>query len=161
MTFLPWSAGVMTHFERDFYAGNIEADALNAAWWALVRQYQGIIPPGERPESLCDPATKTHINDDPAQYYDYAIGTIVKFQLHHHIANEILKQDPGDCNYYGNKKVGTFLRDLLALGATRDWNTVLREATGSGLSAKPMMSYFEPLLTWLKEQNAGRKVGWS
>lgn len=161
VTFLPWSAGVMTHFERDFYAGDIEADDLNAAWWKLAHRFQGIDPPGDRPGNLCDPATKTHINDDPAQYYDYAMGTVVKFQLHDHIAREILKQDPRDCNYYGNQKVGTFLRDILSLGATRDWNAVLREATGSGLSAKPMMAYFEPLLAWLKDQNAGRKTGWS
>jgi peptidyl-dipeptidase A len=161
VVFLPWSAGVMTHFERDFYAGEIEAGSLNAAWWKMVGDYQGIAPPGERPETLCDPTTKTHINDDAAQYYDYAIGTVIKFQLHDHIAREILRQDPRDCNYYGSAKVGQFLRDILSLGATRDWNAVLREATGSGLSARPMMAYFEPLMAWLKEQNAGRKVGWS
>ena len=139
----------------------VGSDALNAAWWDLVGQHQGIAPPGERPETLCDAATKTHINDDPAQYYDYAVGTAIKFQLHDHIAREILKQDPRDCNYYGNKAVGTFLADILRLGATRDWNAVLREATGSGLSAKPMMAYFAPLMEWLKEKNAGRTVGWA
>jgi peptidyl-dipeptidase A len=158
--FLPWSAGVMTHFERDFYGEAIPDDGLNGAWWALKRRYQGIVPPSERRDPLCDPSTKTHINDDAAQYYDYAIGTVLKFQLHDHIAREILGQDPRDCNYYGNKAVGKFLRDILALGATRDWNAVLREATGSGLSAKPMLAYFEPLMTWLQGQNAGRKVGW-
>ncbi len=64
VVFLPWSAGVMTRFEHDFYAGKIDDASLNAAWWALVGQYQGIAPPGERPETLCDAATKTHINDD-------------------------------------------------------------------------------------------------
>ena len=53
------------------------------------------------------------------------------------------------------------MRDILALGATRDWNTVLKDATGSGLSAKPMVAYFEPLRAWLEEKNQGRKVGWS
>jgi peptidyl-dipeptidase A len=161
VVFLPWSAGVMTRFERDFYAGKVSDDALNAAWWALVGTYQGIAPPGVRPETLCDAATKTHINDDPAQYYDYAIGTVLKFQLHDHICREILKQDPRDCNYFGDKRVGKFLRDILSLGATRDWDAVLREATGSGLSAKALVAYFEPLRAWLQEQNAGRKVGWS
>ena len=141
VVFLPWSAGVMTHFERDFYAGKISDGALNAAWWALVGQYQGIAPPGERPETLCDAATKTHINDDPAQYYDYAIGTVIKFQLHDHIAREILKQDPRECNYYGNKRVGDFLRGILAAGATKDWNAVLREATGEGVSARALVAY--------------------
>lgn len=161
ITFIPFSAGTMTRFERDFYAGKIPDDALNAGWWGLVGQYQGIAPPGERPEVLCDAATKTHINDDPAQYYDYAIGTVLKFQLHDHIAREILKQDPRECNYHGSKEVGKFLKDILGLGATRDWSAVLREATGSGLSARPMLAYFEPLQAWLEEQNKGRAIGWS
>ncbi len=160
ITFIPFSAGTMTRFERDFYAGSIQPDALNAAWWQIVGQYQGIAPPIDRPEHLCDAATKTHINDDPAQYYDYAIGTVLKFQLHDHIAREILKQDPRECNYYGNKKVGDFLSGILGLGATKDWNTVLRDATGSGLSAAPMVAYFEPLKAWLEQKNQGRKIGW-
>ncbi|WP_435018086.1 M2 family metallopeptidase [Tundrisphaera sp. TA3] len=161
IVFLPFAAGVMTHFERDFYAGAIPDDRLNAAWWDLALRFQGIAPPGPRPEdSLCDAATKTHINDDPAQYYDYALATVFKFQLHDHIARKILKQDPRDCNYFGNREVGDFLRGILALGATRDWNQVLREATGEGISARPMMEYFAPLLSWLQEQNRGRKIGW-
>lgn len=160
--FTPFAAGTMTQFERGFYEGTIPDDKLNAAWWDLVGRYQGVEPPGPRPEEgLCDPATKTHINDDPAQYYDYAIGTIIKFQLHDHIAREILKQDPRDCNYFGNKEVGAFLKGILEPGATRDWNAVLRESTGQGLSAEPMVRYFEPLMAWLTEQNRGRRVGWS
>ncbi len=116
---------------------------------------------GRAPETLCDAATKTHINDDPAQYYDYAIATAIKFQLHDHIAREILKQDPRECNYYGNKKVGDFLRGILAPGATKDWNAVLREATGEGLSARAMAAYFAPLAGWLERENKGRAVGWS
>ncbi|AMV39173.1 M2 family metallopeptidase [Planctomyces sp. SH-PL62] len=160
IVFLPWSAGVMTRFERDFYAGTIADDSLNAGWWERVGKYQGIAPPGERPETLCDAATKTHINDDPAQYYDYAIGTVLKFQLHDHIAREILKQDPRECNYFGNAKVGDFLRSILRLGATRDWNAVLREATGEGLTARPLVAYFEPLREWLEVENKGRASGW-
>jgi peptidyl-dipeptidase A len=160
IVFIPFAAGTMTRFEHEFYTGQIPDDALNAAWWRLVRQYQGITPPEARPETLCDPATKTHINDDPAQYYDYAIGTILKFQLHDHICRAILHQDPRDCSYYGNPQVGRFLRSILALGATRDWNSVLREATGQGLSAEPLVAYFAPLKDWLEQQNAGRKIGW-
>lgn len=160
IVFLPFSAGTMTRFEADFYAGAIPDDGLNAAWWSLVGRHQGIAPPGDRPETLCDAATKTHINDDPAQYYDYAIATVLKFQLHDHIAREILKQDPRECNYFGNAKVGDFLRSILRLGATRDWDAVLKESTGRGLTARPMVDYFAPLMEWLVEQNRGRRVGW-
>ncbi len=161
IVFLPFSAGVMTHFEKDLYTGTIADDSLNAAWWAHVKRFQGIVPPGLRPKTLCDAATKTHINDDPAQYYDYAIATVLKFQFHDRIARKILKQDPHDCNYFGNQEVGQFLRGILDLGATRDWDTVLKEATGESLTARPMMEYFAPLLEWLKGQNVGRKVGWA
>ena len=34
----------------------------------------------------------------------------------------------------------------------------LVQKTGSSLSAKPMLRYFEPLMGWLKEQNKGRKA---
>jgi peptidyl-dipeptidase A len=161
IVFLPFSAGVMTHFERDFYAGTIADDQLNAAWWNYARRYQGIMPPIPRPETLCDAATKTHINDDPAQYYDYAIATVLKFQLHDHIARVILKQDPHDCNYFGNREVGKFLKGILELGATRDWDAVLKEATGESLTARPMMAYYAPLMDWLKKENQGKKVGWA
>ena len=160
VVFLPFAAGTMTRFERDFYEGRIPDDKLNEAWWTIAGNFQGIAPPGPRPEDLCDAATKTHINDDPAQYYDYAIGTVIKFQLHDHIAKNILREDPRACNYFGNKKVGDFLRGILSQGATHDWNAVLRDATGEGLSAKPMLDYFAPLAEWLEKQNAGRDIGW-
>ena len=121
---------------------------------------QGIEPPAPRGEEFCDAATKTHINDDAAQYYDYAIATVLKYQLHDHIARKILKDDPHSANYYGSKEVGRFLRSILEQGATRDWREVLREATGEELSTRAMMDYYAPLMTWLKEQNKERKKGW-
>jgi hypothetical protein len=31
---------------------------------------------------------------------------------------------------------------------------------GEDSSARAMMEYFKPLMTWLEEQNKGRQVGW-
>lgn len=156
IVFLPFAAGVMTRFEADFYSGKVPDTSLNDAWWSLVGKYQGIAAPGPRPETHCDPATKTHINDDPGQYYDYAIGTVLKFQLHDHIAREILHEDPRDTDYYGRRDVGDFLRTLLRPGALVDGNRLLEEATGRPLTAQPMLDYFSPLVDWLRVQNAGR-----
>ena len=78
------------------------------------------------------------------------------FQLHDHIATEILDEDPRDTNYYGRTDVGDFLATLLAPGATVDGNELLERATGRGLTAEPMLDYFEPLMEWLQEQNDGR-----
>ncbi len=150
---LPWAAGTMTEFEYDLYSNNLPADQYNKRWWEIVAKCQGIAPPIQRGEEYCDAATKTHINDDPAQYYDYALSTVLLFQFHDHISKNILKQDPHATNYYGNKGVGDFLQDVMKTGATVDWKEDMKKRLGSGISAKPMLDYFAPLMTWLKEQN--------
>jgi peptidyl-dipeptidase A len=160
VVFMPWSAGVTGAWEHDFYEENLPADQLNRRWWDYVAKYQGVAPPEARGEEYCDAATKTHINDDPAQYYKYAIAFAIKWQLHMHICKNILRQDPHHANYYGNKEAGEFLLKLMRPGATRDWRALVREATGEEVSAKPMLEFFQPLMAWLQKQNRGREVGW-
>lgn len=155
--FIPFASGVMSEWENAFYAENLPANQLNAKWWALCQQYQGMVPPTPRGEAYLDPATKTHINDDPAQYYDYALSYIILFQLHDHIARKILHQDPHATNYYGSREVGRFLQDIMRPGSSRDWRTVLKEKTGEDLSARAMVDYFQPLMGYLKAQNKGRQ----
>jgi peptidyl-dipeptidase A len=157
VVFIPWSAGVMTRFERTLYADELPAEVFNATWWDLVRRYQGIVPPAPRGEEYADAMTKTHINDDPAQYYDYALSEVLLFQLHDHIAREILQQDPHDTDYFGSEGVGEFLWDIMAPGASRPWQEVLQETTGRELDAQAMVDYFQPLYDWLVEQNRGRR----
>ena len=154
-----WACGTMPEWESDFYGG-MPADQMNARWWKLVRNLQGVEPPSPRGEAFCDPATKTHINDNPAYYYSYGWATVLKYQLHDHIARKILKQDPHSCNYAGSKEVGTFLKGILQKGATEDWRTVLKDATGEDLSTRAMVDYFKPLMAWLEVQNRGRQIGW-
>ena len=155
--FIPFSAGVMSEFEHDLYKNNLPKEQYNKSWWELCEKYQGMAPPSPRGEEYCDAASKTHINDDAAQYYDYALSYIILFQLHDHIATKILQQDVHATNYYGNKAVGDFLRDIMRPGASRDWREVLREKTGEDLSARAMLKYFEPLTAYLQEANKGRK----
>lgn len=154
---VPWSAGVMTHYEHELYRNNLPKDQYNAKWWELVKHYQGIEAPATRGEEYCDAATKTHINDDPAQYYDYAMSNVLLFQFHEHIAKKILKQDVHNTNYWGNKGVGDFLKAIMRPGATVDWRAHLKEVLGTDMSAKSMVNYFKPLMSYLKEQNKGRK----
>lgn len=155
--FIPFSAGTMSRFEHELYAKNLPQEQYNQRWWELVEKYQGVVPPGPRGEEYCDAASKTHINDDAAQYYDYALSFILLYQLHDHIASKILQQDPRATNYYGNQEVGKFLADIMQPGASRDWREVLKEKTGEDLSAKAMLRYFAPLLDYLKKENAGRE----
>lgn len=156
VVFIPFAAGTMPRWEHAFYADSLPADSLNAKWWEVARRYQGIAPPTPRGEEFADAVTKTHINDNPGFYYSYAVAQALLFQLHDHIAREILKQDPHDTDYFGHKDVGDFLRTILAPGATRPWREVLQQSTGRTLDAKAIVEYFAPLEAWLREQNAGR-----
>lgn len=156
IVFIPFSAGTMSHFEHDLYANGLEIANYNDKWWEYAAKYQGIAPPSARPENACDACTKTHINNDPAQYYDYALSHIILHQFHNHIATQILKQDPRATNYFGSKEVGTFLEDILKKGSTEDWRKVMQESLGQEISAKPMLEYFQPLMTYLQEVNQGR-----
>ncbi len=161
--FLYWASGTMTHWEADVYAGGLPKSEWNKRWWKHVADFQGVEPPGgpdSRGEEWCDPATKTHINDNPCYYYSYAIATVLKFQFNDYIAKKILRQPPQRCNYEGSRETGEFLRRMLAAGGTRDWRALLRETTGEDLSTRAMVEYFAPLQQWLEKENAGRKIGW-
>jgi len=156
VVFIPWSTGTMTYFEKELYADDLPESEWNQRWWELAGRFQGIAPPTQRDERWCDAATKTHINNDAGEYYDYALSFVLLFQLHDHIAKEILHEDPHDTNYFGRKDVGEFLASIMTPGASVDWREMLREKTGSDLSAQAMVDYFAPLQVWLEEQNAGR-----
>ena len=155
--FIPFSAGTMTRFEHALYAERLPPDSFNARWWDLVARYQGVAPPAPRDERWADGLTKTHINDDPGQYYDYALSYALLFQLHEHVAREILRQNVHDTDYWGSRETGQFLRALMAPGASRPWRVVLKETTGRDLDAQAIVEYFRPLQAWLEEQNRGRQ----
>jgi peptidyl-dipeptidase A len=159
VVFTRFSAGTMSHFERDIYDAGLPPSEWQKRWWDYVAEYQGVVPPGARPDDLCDACTKTHLIDDPASYYDYALATLVRYQLHDHICTKILKQDVRACDYFGNKEVGDFLRGILKLGATRDWRAVIKDATGEPISPRAMMAYFAPLTAELDKRNAGKDCG--
>jgi peptidyl-dipeptidase A len=154
--FMSWSAGVMTRYEDELYAGTVDPDELNRRWWELKLEYQGIIPPAPRGERFLDAASKTHITNDPAEYYDYAISHAILFQLHDRIAVDLLGQDPYDTDYFGETRVGAFLTGLMAAGATRSWEALLEETTGERLDGHAMAEYFAPLTSWLRVRNEGR-----
>ena len=165
--FMFWSSGTMTEWEAEFYGGNMPADKLNQRWWELVKARQGVEPPSPRGEAHCDPATKTHINDAPAYYFNYAMAFVLKYQFHDHICKQILHQDVHAANYSNHPEVGDWLRTWLPKGASQDWRVLLKTATGEDLSTRAMKAYFDPLQKWLQVENArhmkenpGLKKGW-
>lgn len=160
IVFLPFSAGTMAHFERDLYEQDLPPAEWQKRWWEYAARFQGVQPPAPRPDDGCDACTKTHLSEDPATYYDYALATLIKFQLHEHICAKILKQDVHACDYSGQKAVGDFLRGILSAGATRDWRGLIKEATGEDIGPRALGAFYAPLVEELAKQNGERECTW-
>ena len=155
VAFLPFSVAV-SRFEYELYEKDLPPDRWQSRWWEIVGELQGVVPP--TPEraadpALCDACTKTHLVDDPAAYYDYTIATVLKYQLYQHVADTWLRR--GSPRLADHPEIGTWLRGILEKGGTEDWRVVLREATGSDLTTRPMVEYFRPLVRWLDRHGGG------
>ncbi|UJR37123.1 hypothetical protein I4U23_029827 [Adineta vaga] len=164
VAFLPF-AYVMDKYRFALFRNQINRDTeLNAKWWALRKQYGGLMPPVPRsdPENF-DPGAKYHVTSN-TPYARYFIAHILQFQFYRALCQ--LHGHEGQlhmCDIYGNKKVGERFKQMLALGSSKPWSEVLISLTGENkLEPQAMLDYFEPLHKWLKMENLARgyPVGW-
>ena len=137
--------------EHDLYAGRSPTGP--------QRRLVGAGPPpsgdraaAQRPESSATPPRRP-TSTTTAEYYDYAIATVIKFQRHDHIAREILKQDPRACNYY--RQAGRRVPPGSSPGP-RGTGTRSPRGHRRGLSAPAMVAYFAPRPMRLSKENRGR-----
>jgi peptidyl-dipeptidase A len=142
-------------------SGRIPPERYNEAWWELVREYQGLAPPGPRPAGAFDPAAKRHIatGDD---YIRYFLADVLTFQIHEGLARGAGCADPlHRCSAYGSREAGVRLRAAMAMGASRPWQDVLEAMTGSRVvRGEPLRRYLAPLEGWLAERTRDIPVGW-
>ncbi len=131
LVFARW-AMVMMNFEREMYA-NPDQD-LNKLWWDLKERYQLL----HRPEGRDAPdwASKIHIAVWPAYYHNYLLGECMASQVLDYLAKNIVKSDdPNHMDMYGNKNVGSYLKEkIFGPGASMRWDELLRTATGDTLN---------------------------
>jgi peptidyl-dipeptidase A len=160
VAFLPFGL-LIDKWRWDVFSGKIKPDEYNKRWWELRTRYQGIIPPVTRSERDFDPGAKYHI---PANvpYTRYFLAAILQFQFHRALCKVAGHQGPlHTCSTYGNKRVGERLRKMMAMGLSRPWPEALKVLTGEEqMDASAILSYFQPLHEWLKEQNKTRTCGW-
>ncbi len=160
VAFLPFGL-MIDRWRWGVFSGTIPAADYSEAWDQMRLQYQGITPPGDRPEGSFDPGAKYHI---PAgvPYTRYFLARILQFQLYEAACRQAGWTGPlHRCSFYGNQEVGQRLNAMLEMGASRPWPDALEAFTGSReMSGRSMVAYFAPLLTWLREQNRGRNCGW-
>jgi peptidyl-dipeptidase A len=160
VAFLPFSV-IVDKWRWSVFAGDIKPADYNTAWTKLRTQYQGIMPPVERPAGAFDAGAKYHVPGN-TPYTRYFLARILQFQFYKAACDTAGWKGPlHRCSFYGNKDVGTRLNAMLEMGASKPWPDALEAFTGSReMSGKAMIEYFAPLMKWLKAQNKGAKKRW-
>ncbi|WP_339824448.1 M2 family metallopeptidase [uncultured Parasphingorhabdus sp.] len=160
VAFLPFGL-LVDKWRWQVFSGDIQPADYTKAWHDLKLEYQGIAPPVERPDDAFDPGAKYHIPGN-TPYSRYFLARILQFQFYKAACDAAGWKGPlHRCSFYGNKKVGAKLNAMLEMGASKPWPDALEAFTGTReMDGKAMISYFAPLMDWLKEENKGKSCGW-
>jgi len=161
VAFLPLGL-LVDRWRWDVFSGRTTPEQYNQRWWELVRQYQGLVPPGERPAGAFDPGAKYHVPGN-TPYTRYFLARIYQYQFHRAACQQAGWTGPlHRCSIYGNKEVGQRFNAMMEMGQSRPSPDALAAFTGQReADASALTAYFQPLNTWLAQQNRGRQCGWS
>lgn len=161
VAFLPFGL-MIDKWRWQVFDGRVTPENYNQAWWNLRKEYQGLIPPEDRPAEAFDPGAKYHI---PAYtpYSRYFIAHILQFQFHKALCETAGFNGPlHQCSVYNSKEAGQKLWSMMKLGTSKPWPVALEAVTGNkNMDATALRSYFAPLEKWLIEQNKGQSCGWN
>ena len=160
VAFLPFGL-LIDRYRWGIFDGSISPTEYNTAWNKMRLDYQGIVPPTERPVDGFDAGAKYHVPGN-TPYTRYFLARLLQFQFYKAACDQAGWTGPlHRCSFYGNKQVGENLNKMLAMGASKPWPDALEAFTGSReMSGKAMAEYFAPLKAWLDEQNKGKPQGW-
>ena len=160
VAFLPFGL-LVDKWRWGVFNGSIKPADYTTAWHDLKLEYQGIAPPVERPADAFDPGAKYHIPGN-TPYSRYFLARILQFQFYKAACDAAGWKGPlHRCSFYGNEKVGAKLNAMLEMGASKPWPDALEAFTGKReMDGSAMISYFAPLMTWLKKENKGKSCGW-
>ena len=160
IAFLPFGK-LMDQWRWGVFSGEIAPEDYNAAWWDLRTRYQGIRQPVERSESDFDPGAKYHIPGN-TPYTRYFLAFVLQFQFQRALCEAAGFEGPlHECSIYGNKEAGALLWKMLEQGSSQPWQDSLEAVTGQReMDASAIITYFQPLMDWLKTENQGLSCGW-
>jgi peptidyl-dipeptidase A len=160
VAFLPFALTV-DGWRWDVLSGKTAPEDYNDAWWAKRLEMQGIVPPGERPADAFDPGAKYHIPGN-TPYLRYFLSYVMQFQFHKAACEQAGWEGPlHRCSIYNNKEVGERFNAMMEMGASKPWPDALESFTGTReMDGSAIVEYFDPLMVYLKQENAGQSCGW-
>ena len=160
VAFLPFGL-LIDKWRWDVLSGKTTPANYNGSWWKLREQYQGVAAPVARSEADFDPGAKYHIPGS-TPYVRYFLARVYQFQFYKALCDASGHKGPlATCSFYGSKAAGDKLKAMLALGASEPWPVAMRAITGQEKAdVGPMLEYFAPLRSYLKEEIKGEQCGW-
>jgi peptidyl-dipeptidase A len=92
----------------------------------------------------------------------YFLSYILQFQFHKAACEQAGWEGPlHRCSIYDNKEVGKRFNAMLEAGASQPWPDTLEEFTGTReMDGSAIIEYFDPLMLYMKDQNATESCGW-
>ncbi|XP_055919426.1 angiotensin-converting enzyme-like [Eupeodes corollae] len=163
---------VNTKVVIDVLEGQVPIQLINQHYWKLMDEYAGIEPPVDRTTKSIDFSYKFF--DDLSQNHQTRkfVSEILGYKMYESFCLKtggFVPNDPNkplhECDFYGNKDVGTAMRKMMKVGSTTTWRTAIAQIVpdSAPLSADSLLKYYKPLHEWLKEKNrlAGTVVGWT
>jgi len=160
IAFLPFALTV-DGWRWDVLNGATQPEDYNKAWWDLRLANQGIVPPAPRPDDAFDPGAKFHIPGN-TPYLRYFLSFVMQFQFHKAACEQAGWDGPlHRCSIYDNEEVGERFNEMMEAGMSRPWPETLEKFTGTReMDGSAIIEYFDPLMTYLKEENEGESCGW-
>lgn len=144
------------------FKGEIPKEEWTKKWWEMKREIVGVVEPVPHDETYCDPASLFHVANDYS-FIRYYTRTIFEFQFQEALCKIAKHEGPlHKCDISNSTDAGQKLLQMLRLGKSEPWTLALESVVGSkNMDAGPLLRYFEPLFTWLQEQNRNSSVGWN
>nr|QHX39726.1 angiotensin I converting enzyme 2 [Oryctolagus cuniculus] len=144
------------------FKGEIPKEQWMQKWWEMKREIVGVVEPMPHDETYCDPAALFHVANDYS-FIRYYTRTIYQFQFQEALCQAAQHEGPlHKCDISNSTEAGQKLLNMLRLGRSEPWTLALENVVGAkNMDVRPLLNYFEPLFTWLKEQNRNSFVGWS
>ena len=158
VAFLPFGL-LMDKWRWDVFNGKTPPANYQADWTALRLRYQGIVPPATRPATALIRAPS--ITSRATPHARYFLARILQFHLPSCRPAVRMERSAAPVFVLWQQGCGQSLNQMLAMGASKPWPEALETFTGSRkMDGSALIAYFKPLMTWLEEQNKGRKTGW-
>ncbi|CAG0888979.1 unnamed protein product [Cyprideis torosa] len=170
VVFLPYAV-TLDSWRWSLFQDETSVGEMNAKYWQLRKDNQGLKPPSDRPDDLYfDPGAKYHIPGN-VPYIRYFASFILQFQFYESLCKIAGEYDPNSpdsqplhrCDFDGNADAGQKLGEALRLGFSKHWTEALEILTDSpNMSASSLLKYFDPIHVYFIQQNLlqGNCIGW-